>query len=222
MEENHKDSMKHFDKEYSEVKDQVYKETEKNYSRTKIVVIVVVAAAALIIGMITLLMVGPLKKSVRKASISNNSADISEKMYAMLDEGDYKGLSDYSDEIDALDNDSFAEEYCVLMAARYYTWTCSYMKKDGDNYNLTEDDVRYLVENLQQFYYYTQKSAYKNNNVTITDKNIMYLNKMRADMGKLLIEYYHLTEEDIDKIDTYSEARMSKCIIERSREYESR
>jgi len=49
----------------------------------------------------------------------------------------YFSLSDYSDEIDALDNKAFDKEYSVLMGVRYYVWSVGFMNtNDSDNYNL--------------------------------------------------------------------------------------
>ena len=159
---------------------------------------------------------GSVKKAVKKSAITNNYTEISNKIYSYLDSSSYKELSDYSDEIDALDNKAFDKEYSVLMGARYYVWSVGFMNtNDSDNYNLTQSDVSNLAYYLSQFYYYTQLSAYKDKEVTMTSDNEKYLNKMREDMGVLLKKYYHITDEDLEAIDTFSSARIEQCLIQR-------
>ena len=156
------------------------------------------------------------KKGVKKSAITNNYTEISNKIYSYLDSSSYKELSDYSDEIDALDNKAFDKEYSVLMGVRYYVWSVGFMNtNDSDNYNLTQSDVSNLAYYLSQFYYYTQLSAYKDKEVTMTSDNEKYLNKMREDMGVLLKKYYHITDEDLEAIDTFSSARIEQCLIQR-------
>ena len=150
------------------------------------------------------------------SAITNNYTEISNKIYSYLDSSSYKELSDYSDEIDALDNKAFDKEYSVLMGVRYYVWSVGFMNtNDSDNYNLTQSDVSNLAYYLSQFYYYTQLSAYKDKEVTMTSDNEKYLNKMREDMGVLLKKYYHITDEDLEAIDTFSSARIEQCLIQR-------
>ena len=79
----------------------------------------------------------PINKAVKKSKIDSSKVKISEQIYSYLDNGDYVGLSKYSDSIDALDNNSFSEEYPVLMAARYYSWSESFMNKQDNNYNFS-------------------------------------------------------------------------------------
>ena len=114
------------------------------------------------------------------------------------------------------DNKAFDKEYSVLMGVRYYVWSVGFMNtNDSDNYNLTQSDVSNLAYYLSQFYYYTQLSAYKDKEVTMTSDNEKYLNKMREDMGVLLKKYYHITDEDLEAIDTFSSARIEQCLIQR-------
>ena len=111
---------------------------------------------------------------------------------------------------------AFDKEYSVLMGVRYYVWSVGFMNtNDSDNYNLTQSDVSNLAYYLSQFYYYTQLSAYKDKEVTMTSDNEKYLNKMREDMGVLLKKYYHITDEDLEAIDTFSSARIEQCLIQR-------
>jgi septum formation topological specificity factor MinE len=49
----------------------------------------------------------------------------------------------------------------------------------------------------------------------MTSDNEKYLNKMREDMGVLLKKYYHITDEDLEAIDTFSSARIEQCLIQR-------
>ena len=102
------------------------------------------------------------------------------------------------------------------MGVRYYVWSVGFMNtNDSDNYNLTQSDVSNLAYYLSQFYYYTQLSAYKDKEVTMTSDNEKYLNKMREDMGVLLKKYYHITDEDLEAIDTFSSARIEQCLIQK-------
>lgn len=80
---------------------------------------------------------------------------------------------------------------------------------------ILQSDVSNLAYYLSQFYYYTQLSAYKDKEVTMTSDNEKYLNKMREDMGVLLKKYYHITDEDLEAIDTFSSARIEQCLIQR-------
>ena len=68
--------------------------------------------------------------------------------------------------------------------------------------------IKHLIKN-------TQLSAYKDKEVTMTSDNEKYLNKMREDMGVLLKKYYHITDEDLEAIDTFSSARIEQCLIQR-------
>lgn len=212
----HQKNMRDFDRSFKEAEQNAYRHSETDSRKSKKIALAAVAVALCIIGFIGAFLIKPIGKSVNKALISNNSQSVDDVIHSYLDNGDYKGLYDYSESIDALDNDAFAKQYSVLMGARYYTWVCGFMSMDSDNSNLEDDDVGYLSSYLEEFYYYTQMSSYKDKKDTITDENRTYLDIMRENMGKLLQQYYHLTEEDINNISTYSGARISRCLIERS------
>lgn len=212
----HQKNMRDFDKSFNEAEKDAYVRSATDAGKSKKIALIAVAAALFIIGFIGAFMVEPLKQSATKASISNNSQSVNDVIYSYLENGDYKAVSDYSDSIDALDNDTFEKQYSVLMGARYFKWSEGFMHMDGYNANLKEEDVAYLSSYLEEFYYYTQMTAYKDKKVTITDENRIYLERMQKDMGGLLKKYYHLTDEDIKNVSTYSEARISKCLIERS------
>ena len=77
---------------------------------------------------------------------------------------------------------------------------------------------------LEMFISYCQKDSiyadyidlyFKDKEVTMTSDNEKYLNKMREDMGVLLKKYYHITDEDLEAIDTFSSARIEQCLIQR-------
>lgn len=218
----HDRSMKQFNEEFNDTKEQVYKKNRQHGSIMKTVIIIAVAAAVVIIGIIFLATKDSVNKSIEKSAVSKDREAISSIIYGYLEDGSYKELSDYSDSINALDNEAFEEEYSVLMGARYYKWSCGFMNMNKDNSNLEESDVSYLSQYLQEFYYYTQMSAYKDNKATQTEKNQGYLDKMREDMGELLKKYYHLTDDDLSKITTFSQAGINKCLTERSITGESR
>lgn len=215
-EKSHKASMNNFDKEYNRTEKEVYKKTQKREKIASKTALSAVIPAVLLILFISAFLVEPINKAVKKSKIDSSKVKISEQIYSYLDNGDYVGLSKYSDSIDALDNNSFSEEYPVLMAARYYSWSQSFMNKQDNNYNLEEKDISGLSEYLSKFYYYSQISAYNDKNSTISDKNKSYLDKMRKDMGNLLKQYYHVIDDDLDKIAEYSQASISRCLIERS------
>ena len=208
--------MNNFDKEYNRTEKEVYKKTQKREKIASKTVLSAVIPAVLLILFISAFLFEPINKAVKKSKIDSSKVKISEQIYSYLDNGDYVGLSKYSDSIDALDNNSFSEEYPVLMAARYYSWSQSFMNKQDNNYNLEEQDISGLSEYLSKFYYYSQISAYNDKNSTISDKNKSYLDKMRKDMGNLLKQYYHVIDDDLDKIAEYSQASISRCLIERS------
>ena len=199
-EKSHKASMNNFDKEYNRTEKEVYKKTQKREKIASKTALSAVIPAVLLILFISAFLVEPINKAVKKSKIDSSKVKISEQIYSYLDNGDYVGLSKYSDSIDALDNNSFSEEYPVLMAARYYSWSQSFMNKQDNNYNLEEQDISGLSEYLSKFYYYSQISAYNDKNSTISDKNKSYLDKMRKDMGNLLKQYYHVIDDDLDKI----------------------
>ena len=205
-EKSHKASMNNFDKEYNRTEKEVYKKTQKREKIASKTALSAVIPAVLLILFISAFLVEPINKAVKKSKIDSSKVKISEQIYSYLDNGDYVGLSKYSDSIDALDNNSFSEEYPVLMAARYYSWSQSFMNKQDNNYNLEEQDISGLSEYLSKFY----------KNSTISDKNKSYLDKMRKDMGNLLKQYYHVIDDDLDKIAEYSQASISRCLIERS------
>ena len=194
----------------------VHNKADSNSKKAYAFAIPAVVIALLLIAFIGIALTGSVKKAVKKSAITNNYTEISNKIYSYLDSSSYKELSDYSDEIDALDNKAFDKEYSVLMGVRYYVWSVGFMNtNDSDNYNLTQSDVSNLAYYLSQFYYYTQLSAYKDKEVTMTSDNEKYLNKMREDMGVLLKKYYHITDEDLEAIDTFSSARIEQCLIQR-------
>ena len=191
-EKSHKASMNNFDKEYNRTEKEVYKKTQKREKIASKTALSAVIPAVLLILFISAFLVEPINKAVKKSKIDSGKVKISEQIYSYLDNGDYVGLSKYSDSIDALDNNSFSEEYPVLMAARYYSWSQSFMNKQDNNYNLEEQDISGLSEYLSN------------------------LDKMRKDMGNLLKQYYHVIDDDLDKIAEYSQASISRCLIERS------
>ena len=205
-EKSHKASMNNFDKEYNRTEKEVYKKTQKREKIASKTALSAVIPAVLLILFISAFLVEPINKAVKKSKIDSSKVKISEQIYSYLDNGDYVGLSKYS----------VSEEYPVLMAARYYSWSQSFMNKQDNNYNLEEQDISGLSEYLSKFYYYSQISAYNDKNSTISDKNKSYLDKMRKDMGNLLKQYYHVIDDDLDKIAEYSQASISRCLIERS------
>ena len=159
-EKSHKASMNNFDKEYNRTEKEVYKKTQKREKIASKTALSAVIPAVLLILFISAFLVEPINKAVKKSKIDSSKVKISEQIYSYLDNGDYVGLSKYSDSIDALDNNSFSEEYPVLMAARYYSWSQSFMNKQDNNYNLEEQDISGLSEYLSKFYYYSQISPY--------------------------------------------------------------
>lgn len=212
----HQKNMRDFDKSFNEAEKDAYVRSATDAGKSKKIALIAVAAALFIIGFIGAFMVEPLKQSATKASISNNSQSVNDVIYSYLENGDYEAVSDYSDSIGALDNDAFEKQYPVLMGARYFKWAEGFMHKDNDNINLKENDVANLSSYLEEFYYYTQMSAYKDKKAAVTDENRTYLERMQKDMGGLLKKYYHLTDEDIMNISTYSGARINRCLVERS------
>ena len=115
--------MNNFDKEYNRTEKEVYKKTQKREKIASKTALSAVIPAVLLILFISAFLVEPINKAVKKSKIDSSKVKISEQIYSYLDNGDYVGLSKYSDSIDALDNNSFSEEYPVLMAARYYSWS---------------------------------------------------------------------------------------------------
>lgn len=214
--ESHKKAIDRYDKDFNNTEKNVHNKADSNSKKAYSFAIPAVVIALILIAFIGIALTGSVKKAVKKSAIMNNYTEISNKIYSYLDSSSYKELSDYSDEIDALDNKAFDKEYSVLMGARYYAWSVGFMNtNDSDNYNLTQSDVSNLAYYLSQFYYYTQLSAYKDKEVTMTSDNEKYLNKMREDMGVLLKKYYHITDEDLEVIDTFSSARIEQCLIQR-------
>lgn len=214
--ESHKKAIDRYDKDFNNTEKNVHNKADSNSKKAYAFAIPAVVIALLFIAFIGIALTGSVKKAVKKSAITNNYTEISNKIYSYLDSSSYKELSDYSDEIDALDNKAFDKEYSVLMGVRYYVWSVGFMNtNDSDNYNLTQSDVSNLAYYLSQFYYYTQLSAYKDKEVTMTSDNEKYLNKMREDMGVLLKKYYHITDEDLEAIDTFSSARIEQCLIQR-------
>ena len=188
--ESHKKAIDRYDKDFNNTEKNVHNKADSNSKKAYAFAIPAVVIALLLIAFIGIALTGSVKKAVKKSAITNNYTEISNKIYSYLDSSSYKELSDYSDEIDALDNKAFDKEYSVLMGVRYYVWSVGFMNtNDSDNYNLTQSDVSNLAYYLSQFYYYTQLSAYKDKEVTMTSDNEKYLNKMREDMGVLLKKY---------------------------------
>ena len=187
--ESHKKAIDRYDKDFNNTEKNVHNKADSNSKKAYAFAIPAVVIALLLIAFIGIALTGSVKKAVKKSA------------YSYLDSSSYKELSDYSDEIDALDNKAFDKEYSVLMGVRYYVWSVGFMNtNDSDNYNLTQSDVSNLAYYLSQFYYYTQLSAYKDKEVTMTSDNEKYLNKMQEDMGVLLKKYYHITDEDLDAL----------------------
>ena len=200
--ESHKKAIDRYDKDFNNTEKNVHNKADSNSKKAYAFAIPAVVIALLLIAFIGIALTGSVKKAVKKSAITNNYTEISNKIYSYLDSSSYKELSDYSDEIDALDNKAFDKEYSVLMGVRYYVWSVGFMNtNDSDNYNLTQSDVSNL--------------AYKDKEVTMTSDNEKYLNKMREDMGVLLKKYYHITDEDLEAIDTFSSARIEQCLIQR-------
>jgi len=160
--ESHKKAIDRYDKDFNNTEKNVHNKADSNSKKAYAFAIPAVVIALLLIAFIGIALTGSVKKAVKKSAITNNYTEISNKIYSYLDSSSYKELSDYSDEIDALDNKAFDKEYSVLMGVRYYVWSVGFMNtNDSDNYNLTQSDVSNLAYYLSQFYYYTQLSAYK-------------------------------------------------------------
>ena len=51
----------------------------------------------------------------------------------------------------------------------------------------------------------------------MTSDNEKYLNKMREDMGVLLKKYYHITDEDLEAIDTFQAHELSSALYKEDR-----
>ena len=103
----------------------VHNKADSNSKKAYAFAIPAVVIALLLIAFIGIALTGSVKKAVKKSAITNNYTEISNKIYSYLDSSSYKELSDYSDEIDALDNKAFDKEYSVLMGVRYYVWLIS-------------------------------------------------------------------------------------------------
>lgn len=214
--QSHKNSMKKFARQFKKTESDTYKKTENDSRKAKKTAWLVLAAAFVLIMFIGAFLIPPVKKAVDKSVISSEAESVNDIIYSYLENHEYKKLSDYSDSIEALENTAFEKQYSVLMGARYYTWAVQFMNFNSDNKNLSETDVAYISRYLGEFYYYSQITAYKDNAATVTDENKLYLEQLRTDMGELLKKYYHLTDKDLQSIDTYSSAKISKCLIERS------
>lgn len=213
---DHESSMRQFDRQFNETKQEVYKKTNERSKKSRRYALAAAGIALLVIALFLALFVEPVSKSMNKKKISSEHDQISQKIYEYLDACDYRGLSDYSDSMELLDNETYSEEYSVLMGARYYKWATGFMSDSYNGKKLTDSDVAYVSSYLEEFYYYTQMSAYTDNASTQTERNSLYLEKMRSDMSVLLKEIYRLTDADTSIICTYSSAQISRCLIERS------
>ena len=150
--EGHKKAIDRYDKDFNNTEKNVHNKADSNSKKAHAFAIPAVAVALLLIVFIGIALTGSVNKAIHKSAITNNYTEISNKIYSYLDSSSYKELSDYSDEIEALDNKAFDKEYSVLMGARYYAWSMGFMNTNSDNYNLTQSDVSNLAYYLSQFY----------------------------------------------------------------------
>jgi hypothetical protein len=159
--ESHKKAIDRYDKDFNNTEKNVHNKADSNSKKAYAFAIPAVVIALLLIAFIGIALTGSVKKAVKKSAITNNYTEISNKIYSYLDSSSYKELSDYSDEIDALDNKAFDKEYSVLMGVRYYVWSVGFMNtNDSDNYNLTQSDVSNLPYSSFLYRFINQRVLY--------------------------------------------------------------
>ena len=117
--ESHKKTIDRYDKDFNNTEKNVHNKADSNSKKAYAFAIPAVVIALLLIAFIGIALTGSVKKAVKKSAITNNYTEISNKIYSYLDSSSYKELSDYSDEIDALDNKAFDKLCRAYIEARY-------------------------------------------------------------------------------------------------------
>lgn len=200
----HRLAMRKYQKDFNEVKEEVYKKTGSFTGlNTKIKAIAILAVLNLV-----LLLLGRNAWNIRYFYEEKRIEKHNEEYMAVLDrlesEKDYFALGaywTYAYSYHTIDNEYFQVSKMGVYYRAVYEDLMDLMNDDG--YMDVEKKIKYLCEHFEMMYEFAKQDEYDNPEC-FTEKHLSAMNDMKEEVKCLLITYGNLTEEEAEMFETYS------------------
>lgn len=215
----HRSDMHYYNKEFHKTKQTVEQKTER-FTLSAVKIAVIASLLTLNIIMAFLSAEGPYQiwKVQTKKDIQKNYIAYEEQLAAYEEEGNWCAMEAFYDVKTLSMGQQYHEYRIVAMAADYYNYMLQMLMNyaSEDRYMDARQTGQRIAEYLEYFYDCVNRNAYQ-----YEDYDICYegthgqaLERMNKDLEAVLAAYAHLTPEEIESLQDYSETKKTSLIEE--------
>lgn len=215
--EKHRSQMRHFTNEYNKTREDVIEKSNRFNSWTvKITIIAVLVAANLLLLYMTSNS-WQIQKWMALNDVNRNLQTYSRTLQEYEENQDFIGFSTFYEDKYLGYSDHFKNYRSVQQVCASYQYFYQYLMDivlmDENTYYTKESRVEYMSEQLEYMYKYSKQEEYSDPNC-FTPEHVECMNAAIAECHLLLKTYCGVTDEELAKFPTLSNARR-QIIIER-------
>lgn len=211
----HQREMEAFTKEFNDTKDEVIKTTGAKGKRAGRMTVLAVLALLVAIMFILVIRADEIRYWREEKKIDSKKAEYTQEIEQYMANGDYLGLSHYTNEKRLKWSSTFDEYDKVFYGAQYYERTYSYcvqlMQFDYQSYSYgsktelleyTSENLYRLFENAKEDEYDSKRHYFDGNRRAFIDGSV--------EQGKLLAKtFFGLSDEEVAELPNMTEARIT-------------
>ena len=211
----HRSEMKQFTKEFEKTRTEVIEKSNRFNSWTIRVTVIAVLVALNVTVLLMFSRAWDIQKLLRAREINKNFMKHKATMEQQEEDREYIALAEYYDTYYLRSNKAFEHYEKVYYACQNYEYFCTYLLDvvvaDENEYNRKEDQIAYMVDQIEYVYKYSQKQEYVDEKY-YTPEHVACMQDLVKQMEDILQEYCNLTDEEVEKFPEMSKARRQIAI----------
>lgn len=212
--QKHQEEMERYEKDYSETKKDVLEKSRRLNRKTVMITVIAVLIALIASCCFVLSRTSDIRYDMLKKAQAKEFPTHSAEIERLMDERDYLAVNAYVEENQLSYITTYEDAYsCVMNASNYYKYFYVYLmelqgiKKYPDKYVLSEEEgVEHIAEFIHTVYECGVPQEY--NKESFTENNKAYVKDLTKEMETMVQGYFGLSDEDIEKMRTMSEAKI--------------